>query len=58
MTVERTAPADLDRVPELFLIAGLAENTVVEFFSALAYPFQQFRRPIDGNAFLVTRDQE
>ena len=58
VAVERAAPADLDGIAELFLIARLAENAVVEFFAALGRPFQQLRRAVDRDAFLVAGDQE
>ena len=58
VAVEGTAPADFDRVPEFFLIAWLAENAVVEFLAALGSPFQELRRPVHSDAFLVAGDKE
>ena len=40
VAVERAAAADLDGVAELFVIARLAQNAVVEFFAALGRPLQ------------------
>ena len=58
VAVERAAPADLDGVAELFLVARLAQNAVVEFLAALGRPLQQLGRAVDRDAFLVAGDQE
>src|SRR4029078_10299549 len=58
MAIEGSAAADLDRVPERVLIAGLAQDAVVEFLAALGHPFQELWRPIDRNAFLIAGDEE
>ena len=58
VAVERAAPADFDGVAELILVARLGQDAVVELFSVLGRPLQQFRRAVDRDAFLVAGDQE
>src|SRR4029453_3977233 len=58
VAVERASPANLDRSPQCLLISCVAQNAMIQFLVPLRRPFQQFRRAVDGNAFLVTSDQE
>src|SRR3974390_1633179 len=58
MAVERAATADFDCVAELFLVARLAQNAVIELFSACSRPGQQLGRAVDRCAFFVAGDQK
>src|SRR6187549_3323004 len=58
VAVEGAAPADFDGVAELILVARLGQDAVIELFSVLGRPLQQFRRAVDRGTFLVAGDQE
>src|SRR5262245_50988876 len=55
--VERATATNLDRIAQRLLIAWLSQDAVVESFAAFDCPFQELRRAIDRDAFLVARDQ-
>ena len=58
VAVERAPTANLDRIAQCLLVARLTENAMIEFLASLSRPFQQLWRPVDGDAFLVTGDEE
>src|SRR5690242_20909828 len=58
MAIERTAPTDLDGVAKLLLIARFAQDAVIELLAVFGSPLQELRRAVDGNAFLITGNQE
>ncbi len=58
VAVERAAAADLDGVAELFLVARLGQDAMVELLAMFGGPLQQLGRAVDRDAFFVARDQE
>ena len=55
---ERTAPPDLDHIPQRVGIGRLTQNTMIPTLALPMRPFKQFHRPVDRRAFLIAGDQK
>src|SRR5271169_725288 len=54
----RATAADLDAIAERLDIGGCPEHAVIEPLAALGCPLQQLDGAVDGDVFLIARDQE